>query len=159
MPSLLSLHQDAGRACCTGLPHRHSIYLLSFGKSRFLASDVEALTMRVVLRGAGDPTDLPFMRSISIRAASRPLSTIGWRTVVSGGFVHADNGRSSKPTTERSSGTRMPAVWAAFMTPIAAMSLMTSTPVGRLAPEGRDSKARTPAPTEMPAVTASGGGA
>ena len=41
--------------------------------------------------------------------ASRPISRIGWRTVVSGGSVYCAMKRSSKPTTEMSSGTRRPA--------------------------------------------------
>ena len=40
--------------------------------------------------------------------AAQPSSKAGWRTVVSGGVVYAEPSRSSKPTSETSSGTRMP---------------------------------------------------
>src|SRR5438309_4041605 len=150
------VHLDATTA---SLPlSEHSIYLLLIRKSKFVVGAVEPRTIRVVLRGAGDSTDLPFIRWISRRAASRPFSTIGWCTVVSGGLVHADAGTSSNPTTERSSGTRCPLAWAAVTTPIAAISLMASTPVGRRLPLGSDSKALAPAATEMPAMTECGAG-
>ena len=45
------------------------------------------------------------------------------------------------------------------MSPIAAMSLMASTAVGRRLPFGSDSKARAPAATDVPAVTVCGAGA
>src|SRR5207245_10854714 len=89
----------------------------------------------------------------------RPFSTIGWRTVVRGGLVHADAGTSSNPTTERSSGTRSPLACAAVTTPIAAISLIARTPVGRCFPFGSESKARAPAAPEMPARTECGAGA
>src|SRR2546423_14596821 len=76
------VHLDATTA---SLPlSEHSIYLLLIRKSKFVAGAVDPRTIRVVLRGAGDSTDLPFIRWISRRAASRPFSTIGWCTVVSG---------------------------------------------------------------------------
>ena len=39
----------------------------------------------------------------------RPIGSIGWRTVVSGGSVQFIRAESSKPTTDTSSGTRRPA--------------------------------------------------
>src|SRR5579864_332172 len=41
------------------------------------ASEVEPRTTRLVLRGAGETTVPPFMRSIRRRAARRPFSTMG----------------------------------------------------------------------------------
>src|SRR5207245_1942581 len=150
------VHLDAAPA---SLPlSEHSIYLLLIRKSKFVAGAVEPRMTRLVLRGAGDATGLPFILWINRRAASRPFSTIGCRTVVSGGLVHAEAGTSSNPTTERSSGTRRPLAWAAATTPIAAMSLIARTPVGRRLALGSDSKALAPAATEMPAVTVCGGG-
>src|SRR5919109_2083879 len=84
----------------------NSIYLRLIGKSAMPV--VELRTTRVVLSGDGESTALPFMRCTSRRAASRPFSTIGWRTVVSGGVVQDEGGKSSEPTTENSSGTRLP---------------------------------------------------
>src|SRR2546421_7452844 len=95
------VHLDATTA---SLPlSEHSIYLLLIRKSKFVAGAVEPRTIRVVLRGAGDSTDLPFIRWISRRAASRPFSTIGWCTVVSGGVVPPQSGAASDPATGRSS--------------------------------------------------------
>jgi len=39
----------------------NSIYLPLIRKSKFLTGAVELRTIRLVLRGAGDSTDLPFM--------------------------------------------------------------------------------------------------
>ena len=41
--------------------------------------------------------------------AARPIVSIGWRTVVSGGSVYFMNAESSKPTTDTSPGTSQPA--------------------------------------------------
>src|SRR6266581_8549622 len=131
----------------------HSIYLLRIGKSASGAAVVELRTTSEVASGAGESTALPFMRWINRRAASLPFSTIGWRTVVSGGLVHAAAGMSSNPTTDRSSGMCNPADCAADIRPIAVISLIASTAVGRRLPLGSDSKARAPAATEVPAVT------
>src|SRR3989442_14364240 len=96
------VHLDAAPA---SLPlSEHSIYLLLIRKSKFGTDAVEPRMTRLVLRGAGDATGLPFIHWIRRRAASRPFSTIGWPTVGSGGFVHAEAGASRKPTTPRSSG-------------------------------------------------------
>ena len=46
---------------------------------------------------------------ISSSAMRRPISSVGCRTVVSGGSVTRDSGESSNPTTATSSGTRRPA--------------------------------------------------
>ncbi len=51
--------------------------------------------------------------------------------VVSGGIAHSVIGRSSKPTTLRSSGMRSPASAAAWYTPIASPSLQAKIAVGR----------------------------
>src|SRR2546429_8441877 len=100
------VHLDATPA---SLPlSEHSIYLLLIRKSKFVAGAVEPRMTRLVLRGAGDATGLPFIRWIRRRAASRPFSTIGWRTVVRGGVGPAGAGTSSNPTTEKSAGTRGP---------------------------------------------------
>ena len=52
-----------------------------------------------------------------------PHATTFWRTVVSGGTMYGASGMSSKPTTERSSGTRMPRSVAAVIPAIAMRSL------------------------------------
>src|SRR6266478_7959635 len=129
-----------------------SLYYLLFG------GDVELRTTRLVSSGGGDTTTFPCRRRINRPAATRPFSTIGCLTVVSGGLVHAAIGKSSYPTTERSPGTTRPAAWAAPMTPIATMSLMARIAVGRRLPFGNDSKARAPAAMVAPAVTAYGAG-
>ena len=61
----------------------------SFGR------EVEPRTTRLVPSGGGEVTALPCSRWIKRCAARRPFSTIGCRTVVSGGLVHAAIGRSS----------------------------------------------------------------
>src|SRR5207249_3785104 len=71
-------------------------------------------TLPRITRGARSMCREPFAlraddaRSPMSRAASSPTSRIGWRTVVSGGSNTLDTGMSSKPTTDTSSGTRMP---------------------------------------------------
>src|SRR2546428_7952126 len=143
------VHLDAAPA---SLPlSEHSIYLLLIRKSKFVAGAVEPRMTRLVLRGAGDATGLPFIRWIRRRAASRPFSTIGWRTVVSGGVVHPEAGTASNPTPQRASGTRSPLARAAVTTPIAAMSLIARTPGRRRLPFGRDAKGPAPPATRMPA--------
>src|SRR3989442_10644816 len=100
------VHLDAAPA---SLPlSEHSIYLLLIRKSKFVAGAVEPRMTRLVLRGAGDATGLPFIRWIRRRAASRPFSTIGWRTVVSGGVVHPEAGTSSDPPPPRASRNPTP---------------------------------------------------
>src|SRR5256885_12816793 len=116
------VHLDATPA---SLPlSEHSIYLLLIRKSKFVAGAVEPRMIRLVLRGAGDATGLPFIRWIRRRAASRPFSTIGWRTVVSGGVVHAQAGPSSHPTTEKAPRTPRPPPPAAVTAPPRAQSLL-----------------------------------
>ena len=59
----------------------------------------------------------------------RPIASIGWRTVVSGGSVQFIRAESSKPTTETSSGTRSPARRTARIAPRAIGSLAQTMPV------------------------------
>src|SRR2546425_12200947 len=108
MPSFtypfIRVHLDATPA---SLPlSEHSIYLLLIRKSKFVAGAVEPRMTRLVLRGAGDATGLPFIRWIRRRAASRPFSTIGCRTVVSGGVVHAGAGAPPQPRTPKAAVCR-----------------------------------------------------
>ena len=80
------------------------------------------------LRGSGvSPREMPS----AMRVARKAISSRGWRTVVSGGQADLDRGRSSKPTTLRSSGTRSPRWRAASKTPKACMSLPAKMAVGR----------------------------
>src|SRR2546422_3771745 len=89
------VHLDAAPA---SLPlSEHSIYLLLIRKSKFVAGAVEPRMTRLVLRGAGDATGLPFIRWIRRRAASRPFSTIGWRTLVRGGVGPPPSGPALQP--------------------------------------------------------------
>src|SRR2546426_11697804 len=108
MPSFtypfIRVHLDATPA---SLPlSEHSIYLLLIRKSKFVAGAVEPRMTRLVLRGAGDATALPFIRWIRRRAASRPFSTIGWRTVVSGGVGPGGGGAALQPPHPKSAGRR-----------------------------------------------------
>ena len=59
----------------------------------------------------------------------RPIGSIGWRTVVSGGSVQFMSAESSNPTTETSSGTLSPARRAALIAPSAIGSLAQTMPV------------------------------
>ena len=59
----------------------------------------------------------------------RPIGSIGWRTVVSGGSVQFMSAESSKPTTETSPGTLLPARRAARIAPSAIGSLAQTIPV------------------------------
>ena len=59
----------------------------------------------------------------------RPIDSIGWRTVVSGGSVQFMSAESSNPTTETSPGTVMPARRAARIAPSAIGSLAQTIPV------------------------------
>src|SRR5262249_45119727 len=58
-------------------PTPNSIYLLLICKSGLSACEVEPRTTRLVPSGDGESTLLPPMRSINMRAASLPFSTIG----------------------------------------------------------------------------------
>ena len=62
--------------------------------------------------------------------AARPMSVSGWRTVVRGGSVAIAEGMSSKPTTERSSGTRIPRACATARTSFAEMSFAAKIALG-----------------------------
>src|SRR5260370_24273843 len=145
MPSHPFPFTESALDCNRRDPQHNSIYLRVIGKSESAGLEVEFRTTRLVRRGDGDSTVLPFMRWIRRRAARRPFSTIGWRTVVSGGLVHAEAGTSSNPTTHRSPGPPSPADWPADMTPLAAMPLIASTPPGRRLPLATDSTPRRPA--------------
>src|SRR5260370_6259444 len=114
---------------------------------------VDPRTTSSMRRGFGEWTALPARLATSSRAACRPFSPIGWRTVVSPGWAQAAIGRSSKPTTDRSSGTRTPACWAAAITPIAAMSLIASTAVGRRRPAHKRRNAFAPPAQGPPAAS------
>src|ERR1039457_3364873 len=59
-----------------------------------------------------------------------PMWRMGWLMVVSGGVHRADSGMLSKPTTDRSPGTRRPSSVAAWMVAIADTSLAAKTAVG-----------------------------
>ena len=59
-----------------------------------------------------------------------PISVSGWRTVVIGGVAQRVSGRSSKPTTLTSSGTRSPRRRTASYTPSAIWSLAAKIAVG-----------------------------
>ncbi len=90
---------------------------------------------------------------------------MGWRTVVSGGFVQFMNEESSKPTTEMSSGTDMPSRRTARRTPRASTSLAQMMPViplltSRVAtawPPSRENRLRSTesGPQSSPALRAS----
>ena len=65
------------------------------------------------------------------RSTAQPtISAIGMRRVVSAGTVWAAIRMSSKPTTESSSGTVQPRLWAACRTPTATRSVDVATAVG-----------------------------
>ena len=64
-------------------------------------------------------------------AITRPISTTGWRTVVSSGSVCRQTGESSNPTTATSSGTRRPAARNARRAPTAMRSEAANTASGR----------------------------
>ena len=68
---------------------------------------------------------------MSICRACAPMSWSGWASVVSGGVELAASGMSSKPITERSSGTRSPSSRATWSTPSADISFAANTAVGR----------------------------
>lgn len=65
-----------------------------------------------------------------MRSATRPISTTGCRTVVSGGAEDAAAELSSNPTTDRSCGTRSPCRCADARTPSAIESEAANTAVG-----------------------------
>ena len=67
-------------------------------------------------------TRVPAISATRALTAALPMLMTGWRRVVSGGSVKAISGESSKPTTERSSGTRSPRPRAARITPSAIRS-------------------------------------
>ena len=69
------------------------------------AHDELGLEQQLVGGDRASPAIWPISSSMTIR----PIGSIGWRTVVSGGSVQFMSAESSKPTTETSSGTRSPA--------------------------------------------------
>lgn len=71
------------------------------------------------------------MRSRSISAALRPISTGACLIVVSEGRIVRVNARSANPITERSSGIFNPSSSAALYTPIAIESFPANSAVGR----------------------------
>ena len=71
------------------------------------------------------------MSSPSARAAARPFARKSWRIVVSAGSMAVASGMSSKPITDRSSGTRSPRCCAALTTAAAMRSEKQITAVGR----------------------------
>ena len=83
----------------------------------------------------------------------RPISASGWRTVVSAGVTIADISESSKPTIERSSGTRMPRSRATRRAPMALLSLKAKIAVGGSA--ASSSLAAALAPPSMSKVDSS----
>ena len=83
----------------------------------------------------------PSIRSPSIWAAARPISASGCRTVVGGGGTQREIGRSSKPTTETSCGTRRPRCRAVSYRPNAYWSLRQRSLSG--ARGGRAARRRT----------------
>ena len=83
--------------------------------------------------------------AMSAAAAARPLAAPSWRMVVSGGVMRLARGTSSKPTTERSSGTDTPSRDAPRTTPYAVASEKHSTAVGRSRRPNSTSAAASPA--------------
>lgn len=88
------------------------------------------------------------MRSSRCRAVAA-ISASGWRTVVSGGESQRASGRSSKPTTLMSSGTRRSRSANAPYTPGAIRSEQRKTAVGG---SGRPSSSRMPRPAAASSV-------
>ena len=72
----------------------------------------------------------PSIMSSRRSAATRPISTPDWLTVVSGGIVNAAMSMSSKPTIDSRSGTTTFAWNAAWSSPIAIVSEAAKTAVG-----------------------------
>jgi len=70
------------------------------------------------------------IRSISRKAARRPISVQGCATSVRRGSKQSAHSKSSKPTTETSFGTRNPRLRIAFMIPIVARLLPPTKAVG-----------------------------
>ena len=94
--------------------------------SRRIADD-----QRTVERlGGGDCRARPESTGAGAPAACDAMSLVGWRTVVTGGHVCKAVGESSKPATERPSGSAMPASRAATMAPAAMSSLLATIAVG-----------------------------
>src|SRR5260370_7333242 len=103
MPSHPFPFTESALDCNRRDPQHNSIYLRVIGKSESAGLEVEFRTTRLVRRGDGDSTILPFMRWIRRRAARRPFSTIGCRTAVSGGLGPAEAATPSTPTPHTSS--------------------------------------------------------
>src|SRR6266511_953125 len=71
-------------------------------------AELSRTTSSVASSMPGVSISSPCASRSTVRAARTPISASGWRTVVSGGEVQRLSGRSSKPTTLMSSGTRRP---------------------------------------------------
>ena len=94
----------------------------------------------------------PPSASSTVRVAMAAMLARGWTIVVSGGETQADIGRSSKPTTLRSSGIRSLRSRAASYTPIACMSLPAKIAVGGSAsPSMSRAAASAPSKRKSPA--------
>src|SRR5581483_8244305 len=106
----------------------------------YVGGAVESRTISCVRSSTWSASIVWFSSRRSSRlTAIRPISASGWRTVVSEGVTIAAASTSSKPTTERSSGTRRPRSCAACIVPIAMLSLKPKTAVGGF---GRSSSCR-----------------
>src|SRR5260370_8584602 len=108
MPSHPFPFTESALDCNRRDPQHNSIYLRVIGKSESAGLEVEFRTTRLVRRGDGDSTVLPFRRWIRTRPATRPFSTIGWRTLVRGGLFHAQPPPAPNPTPPHSLLTRSP---------------------------------------------------
>ena len=75
------------------------------------------------------PSRSPSSWLIRRSTAARPIASIGWRTVVSGGSVKRINAESSNPTTDTSPGTCSPRRRTARIAPRASGSLAQTTAV------------------------------
>ena len=83
-----------------------------------------------------------------------PIARIGWATVVSGGSMQRAKRMSSKPTIERSSGTRRPRRLAVSTAPIAISSLKQKIAVGRSRrPSSRSAQAAPDSIEKSPFIT------
>ena len=87
-------------------------------------------TSRVASSTCSVSNRCPSSSRLSRLTAVRPISASGWRTVVSAGVTIVACSTSSKPTIERSSGTRRPRARAAWIAPIARLSLNAKIAVG-----------------------------
>src|SRR5699024_11045647 len=75
-------------------------------------------------------SDSPRARLTTVPTALRPISAIGWCTVVSRGVLTWASTVSSKPTTDNPPGTSIPSRRAAATTPVAHVSFPAKIAVG-----------------------------